>query len=384
MLYILTNLKRGDNQWTYGIIDVVKKELTRRRMEFMEVTDIKATIRKAAAHADPILIPTPFTSLVLPIVEECNKLGVQVILPNGFLNIGERYRYHCVRGDFYGAVTKILWGLHNAGKDTVAIYGTNTNAQDDILITDAFLAQNNRISGSVFCNDGSIKTCFNSFFEKRHQFNAVICVNDYVAIDLIERLRRLDPAYLDALFIVSFSNTLLSRLYNTPFTSLAPDMEAVGCAVGDIYKIVKRNGGQYYRAVTIYVDYKIYERGTTKGVFQPENYIPYESKDVFFPTIQPFDETTAYNIDPEVARLPRIEIFLNRLTKVELSILGMLLQGYTNARIVEELYLSAEALRYHFKKMRSLLDCGTKEELREKLKDVLDPQHIEEYLLATS
>lgn len=382
MLYILTNLKRGDNQWTYGVIDVVKKELARRRMNFLEVSDIKGTIKKCATNSDPILIPTPITSLVLPIIEECNRVGVQVILPNGFLNIGERYRYHCVRGDFYGAVTKILWGLNNAGKNNAAIYGTNTNAQDDILITDAFLAQNNRISGSVFCNDGLIQTCFDGFFANRHKFNAVICVNDYVAIHLIENLQKLDPKYLEDTLIVSFSNTMLSRFYNTPFTSLAPDMEAVGCAVGDIYKIVKRNGGNY-RAVTIYVDYKIYERGSAKGFFRQEDYIPYESKSTFFPTINPFDEATAYNIDPEVARLPEIEIFLNRLSKIQFSILVLLLQGYNNSQISEKLFLSSEAVRYHLKKMRLNLGCGTKEEMRDKLKDIIDIEHIERYIQTT-
>lgn len=106
------------------------------------------------------------------------------------------------------------------------------------------------------------RDCFDRFFEARSNFNSIICVNDYVAIYLISRMRKLDPDYLEKTYIVSFSNTLLSRLYTTPFTSLAPDMDALGCAVGDIYKLVKRSGASY-RAVTIYVGYKIYQRGTT-------------------------------------------------------------------------------------------------------------------------
>lgn len=52
MLYILTNLQRGDNQWTYGAIDAVKREFTRRRLECTEVTNVKDTIRRCAAHGD--------------------------------------------------------------------------------------------------------------------------------------------------------------------------------------------------------------------------------------------------------------------------------------------------------------------------------------------
>ncbi len=378
MLYILTNLQRGDNQWTYGVIDAVEREFTRRRLDFTEVTDVKATIKKCVAHGDPLLIPTPVTSLMLPIIDECNRAGVQVIVPNGFLNIGERYRYHCVKGDFYGAVANILHGLRNADKNDVAVFGMNTNSQEDVLITDAFIAQNNGISNAVFCNDGSVGECFDGFFASHRQFNAVICVNDYMAIYLIENMRKRDPEYLKSTFIISFSNTLLSRLYNVPFTSLAPDMDAVGCAVGDIYRLVKRNPG--YRAVTIYVNYKVYERQTTGKCFAEQGYVAYESRNVFFPTINTFNESTAYNAEPEIARLPKVETFLNRLTKVEMSILMMVLSGYSNTRISEELFLSGETVRYHLNKMRAFLECETKEDMRDMLKNLLNPHNIEQYL----
>ncbi len=381
MLYILTNLQRGDNQWTYGVIDAVKKEFTRRRLKYTESSNIKETIRKCAAHGDPVLIPTPVTALLLPIVEECNKQGVQVIVPNGFLNIGERYRYHCVKGDFYGAVAHVLQGLRKANRSQAALFGMNTNSQEDVLITDAFMAQNAGASNAIFCNDGSIRECFDRFYATRNDFNSIICLNDYVAIYLIDRMRRLDPEYVEKTHIVSFSNTILSRLYTTPFTSLAPDMDALGCAVGDIYKLVKRSGDSY-RAISIYVGYKIYERGTTQCFDEMErgSYVPYESKDVFFPTINAFNAATAYNTDPEVERLPRIEIFLNQLTKVELSILMMVLQGHNNARISEALFLSGETVRYHLNKMRSLMGCATREEMRDTLRDVVVPEHISAYL----
>ena len=380
MLYILTNLQRGDNQWTYGVIDAVKKEFARRRLKYAEVTDIKETIRKCAAHGDPILIPTPVTALLLPIVEECNKQGVQVIVPNGFLNIGERYRYHCVKGDFYGAVALVLQGLRDADKGKVALFGMNTNSQEDVLITDAFMAQNAGVSNAIFCNDGSISQCFEQFYEARHNFNSIICLNDYVAIYLIERMRRLDPAYVENTYIVSFSNTILSRLYATPFTGLAPDMDALGCAVGDIYKLVKRNRDSY-RSISIYVGYKVYERGTSRCFANiDKGYVPYESRDVFFPTVNAFNEATAFNADPEVERLGHVEIFLNQLTPVELSILMMVLQGRTNAQISEALFLSGETVRYHLNKMRSLLGCNSREKMRAVLRDVVVPEHIEAYL----
>ncbi len=160
-------------------------------------------------------------------------------------------------------------------------------------------------------------------------------MNDYIAIDLIEKLNKHDRDYLEDVLIVSFSNTLLSRFYNKPFTSLAPDLEAVGCAVGDIYKIVSRNGKDYYSAVTIYVDYKFHERGNARGCFSGKIDASYEGKNVFFPVLNPFDMTKAYDLDPAIARLPKIELFLNRLTELQLTILMMFLRGGDNVSIGE-------------------------------------------------
>jgi DNA-binding CsgD family transcriptional regulator len=383
MLYILTDLKRNNNQWTYGIIRAVEKEFTRRRIDFAKVSDIKGTIKRCASTGDIILIPTPITSFALSVVDECNQAGVQVIVPNGFLNIGERYRFHCVRGDFFSAVTNILHGFKRAGKSGIALYGVNSNAQDDILLADAYLAQTGHSTDAVFYNDGSIHECFDAFFKNRHNFDAVICANDYVTLALIEKLKTLDPGYLEELFIVSFSNTLLSQFYNVPFTSLAPDLDAVSCAVGDIYRIVKHYGYNRYCAVTIYVDYKIHERGLAQGYFQNGKPV-YDSKAVFFPIVREFNEATAFDVDPEIAWLPKIEIFLNKLTERQLTILMLLLQGYSNSIISEKLCLSDETVRYHMKKIRSLLGCSTKEELYRQVRDILEPKNIEKYLINKS
>lgn len=381
MLYILTHPHSGDNQWAHGVVDAVKKEFTRRRLEYTEIANVREAIRKCAAHGDPLLIPAPVTAQVLRTVEECNRQGVQVIVPNGFLNIGERYRYHCVKGDFYGAVANVLRGLRAADRGEAAVFGMNTGNQEDVLITDAFIAQNAGMANAVYCGDESVRDCFDRFYNDRRRFKSVICVNDYVAIYFIDRMQKQDPKYLKDICVVSFSNTLLSRLCTTPFTSLAPDMDALGCAVGDIYKLVKRGGGRY-QAITIYVGYKIYQRGTAFRTFdyREHDYASYESRDVFFPTIGGSDEAATYAADAEIAHLPRIEMFLSRLTKVEMTILMWLLQGYSNTRISEELFLSGETVRYHLNKMRAFLHCRTREDMRQMLNGLVTPEHIREYL----
>ena len=379
MIYIITNIRRGDNQWTYGTIDAVEKEFAKRRLDYKETPDFQSAIKKCRSKQDVILIPSQYNSLVLPIIEECNRSGVQVIVSNAYMNIGESYRFHSVQGDFYNAVSYVLSGFKSAGKLNTALYGVNTNSQGDVLFTDAFVAQNRGNPSSVFSNGGSMLDCFNSFFDVREKFDSVICVNDYVAVALIENLERLDPDYLERLYIVSVSDTLLARFYKRPITSLAVDLKTLSSAVADIYRTISRSECEY-RSVNIYIDYRINERQTTHGCFSGEvNKIPVSSN-VFFTPINDFDETIAYNTDPEVALLPKIEIFLNNLSKIELSVLKSIISGSNVKQLGEEFYLSEEAVRYHLKKMRVALGCGTTNEMREKLSGLLNPVHIAEYL----
>ena len=42
MIYIITNIRRGDNQWTYGTIDAVEKEFAKRRLDYKEMPDFQS------------------------------------------------------------------------------------------------------------------------------------------------------------------------------------------------------------------------------------------------------------------------------------------------------------------------------------------------------
>ena len=114
MLYILSGIKRSENQWVYRIVDSVKKLLIQKRIDFIERPNIDETVKK------------------------CSREGVQVILPNAILNSGEQYRCHCIQGDIYGTVSNIIKTFKSNGKQRIALYGPNDNSQNDMVLVDAF------------------------------------------------------------------------------------------------------------------------------------------------------------------------------------------------------------------------------------------------------
>lgn len=370
MLYIITELERSNNSWTRNIVNAVKREFSRRKIEFAEESDIDLALEKCHMPGDVILIPTPATSLVIPLVEKCNKKGIQVIAPNIFQDVGNLYRLHCVRGDIFGVMSTLISGFKQNGNSDIALYGVNSNSQDDLLLAEAFNANYCGRYIGIYFNDGNTQKCFDDFYENIENVNAVICANDYIAIDLIERLTKINQDFLEKIIIVSFSNTMLSRYYNKPFTSIATNTGTVGRAIADIYKIVKKVNAQSYHSITVYVDYEIHERGNGIGIFQKQNGSSTNSRKLY-PFPRSFDFSIAYDNDAMISRLLCIEMGLNELSEQQLAILDRMLRNYSNEEISEEMFLSCETVKYHIKKILEIFGCINRMDIKKMIGGML-------------
>lgn len=363
MLYIITDLERSNNSWSINIINAVKREFSRRKIDFAQESDIDIALEKCHIPGDVILIPTPATSLVVPLVEKCNKKGVQVIVPNYFQDVGNLYRLHCVCGDIFGVISTLIYGFKCSGNNDIVLYGVNSNSQDDLLLAEAFNANYCGRYNGIYFNDGNTEKCFEDFYKIRKNVNAVICANDYIAIDLIEHLTKIDSDFLKKIIIVSFSNTMLSHYYNKPFTSIATNTGAVARAIADIYKIVKKINAQSYRSITFYVDYEIHERGNAIGIFSNHNSFVTDSRKLY-PFPSNFDFSIAYDNDTMISRLLCIEMGLNQLSTQQLKILELILRNFSNEEISVELFLSCETVKYHLKKILEIFKCANRMELK--------------------
>lgn len=372
MLYILKHLPRSENQWTYRIIGSIKKEMTHRRYDYTVVTDVKATIKKCAATGDVVLIPNELNSNCLPIVEECNNHGVQVIAANSNLDLYSNHRYHAVTGDISNAIAVILHTFRENNLNNAALYGVNTNSQNDVAMAEMFVSQTKHSGKTVFANSGSMKQCFDEFFHVRNNFNVVICVNDYVAISLLENLKTHDPESLQKLHIISFSNTIISKLYDWPITSFYTEVDDIARAVVDIYRTLRNN--RPYSSVSICIPFKINNCNSNNKCLSP-----FQSAAILtgnYTTSSTFDTSINYETDPEVSILPKIEIFLNSITGLEYTILSLVLQDKKSAEISELLYLSEDAIQYHVKKMRKMLGIKTTREFCNALNKYIVPEKL--------
>lgn len=308
-------------------------------------------------------------------VDRCNKEGIQVILPNGFLNVGESFRYHSICGDVFDALNRIMYTFKKAYKNRVALFGASPFSCEDVFLTDTFNSFSST-SNAIFFNTQSTDDCLKEFLAQDY-YDAVICANDYVAVMLIEYLRNHNPEYLSNLSIVSFSNTILSQICNIPITSLSIDFNKIGDAVIDIYRMIKNNENCNYSATVLYLPYHIHERETTQGLSFSNSKITTQNEGKLL-----FDITSSknYKISSDVAYYSRIDWVFNQLSPRNFTVLMLILRGCSNSEICEKMFISLDTLNYHLKKLRNLFGVASTKILIEQLKPFISVDYIAKYL----
>ncbi len=321
------------------------------------------------------MIPNHPTPNVLRVVDKCNKEGIQVILPNGFLNVAEPFRYHSICGDVYDALNRIMCTFKKAKKNRVALFGASPFSCEDVFLTDTFNSFSST-NNAIFFNTQSTNDCLKEFLAQDY-YDAVICANDYVALMLIEHLRKYNPEYLSNLSIVSFSNTILSQICNVPITSLSIDFNKIGDAVIDIYRMIKNNENCNYSATVLYLPYHIHERETTNGLSFSNSKMTTQNDSKLL-----FDITSSKNyiISSDVAYYSKIDCAFNQLSPKNFTVLMLILRGYSNNEICEKMFISLDALNYHLKKLRNLFEVSSTKVFIEQLKPLISVDYIEKYL----
>lgn len=372
MLYIISKFPNYRSQWVYRYTYKIKQVLISRHVEFMEVDNAENAIALCKNENDVILIPNNISAKVLQMVKKCNEANIQVILPNGFLNVGEPLRYHSICGDIFDVVKRIMDTFRSTEKKRVALCGANPYSQSDVLLVDAFISLYSSPK-SVFFNTDTSNDSINKFLES-DEYDAVICANDYIALALIKVLQKDNPEYLKKLSIISFSNTILARISSMPITSCQPNIFQVGNAVADIYQVLTKRKGSCYSAITAYVPYQIYERETTGDLRFFNKISDYGDNENLSFQVAAADNFLTMD---DIALYWNVDWCLNQLTAKNFLVLIEILRGCNRKQICENLFISFDTVNYHLRKLRSIFQVNTTKQLVDLLKPLISLETIE-------
>ena len=199
MVGILTEENYIKTFWGQQIFISLTDRLRSKRIPYCEIID------HCYAELEAVFIIAADFSWTKSAIEQLNQGGYTPIL---LCNQSESLPgciYSCVCTDIRASMKSLLEALKHKNKKRIAIYGVNNSSISDISrVNDLFLWKDGEIESiSVYYNDASFAECFNSFEKDAENFDAVICMNDYIAISLVNHLKDKKPLLLDKMTVIS-------------------------------------------------------------------------------------------------------------------------------------------------------------------------------------
>ncbi len=351
--------------WSSGYADGIRQETAKIKGQCTEA-DLDSLERIAAEiRAHGIRPVTIVNCITTQWTQEClarlTRAGIHPLLLTPF-GRDRSGAFSTVSLDFYSTFFSLFRYLEYAGHSRIALLALNPDSINDTVKRQAF-ADFQHISSEqdehIFWNRGSLLECCRRFFSQRHQYDAVVCTNDVVAIKLIEFLNSNGVRVPEDCWVAAMGNTLTGNFINPRITVAEMDCPAIGRQAVRLYGFIQKNPAlSSLRAVT---PGRIIVRSSTANFPLP----PYT------PGVEPLpnsrDTPMDFYADQDVADIFRLENLFRNCGEVDRQILTRLLCGKTYAATAEEVFLSERAVKYRIRRMIKLAECSSRGELIAKL-----------------
>lgn len=313
------------------------------------------------------------------IIRKCNNHSIPVIITQTSPTIFPDCSFSTIISDAYDTIFKIVSHYNSANLNRFCIFTFNPNCMSDKnYVTSLWQCVPNFTTNDIFGTHDTFQTEFDYFFEKRNQYDVIICPNDIIAIKLIHEIKNRDPEYLKNHYIVGFMNSILAKLYSTTITSFAYDTNDLVQAIYVIYKTLKKNNTAI-SSMNVQLHNKIFI-GETWGDFEQKNdFNPsFRSNESFI--IPNNCKSLDYSKDSDLNMLIKIEQLLLKLNLFELEILYWILCDETINKISQMLYSNPQTIHYHLNKMYSALEINTKNDFINILTPYIESDNLLTYI----
>ena len=357
-LLILCDPNYRNNAWCDTKLKGIYDEASRRRISVKLYTDIDAFKNDASKLYKDSSVIVLFNSMkyLSEVAGHLENLEIHPILSVTESEISFPRSFSQVCGDNDSATKAVVDYLHSKGKKKIALIGASKFSAASLNKIEMLRRHVSGDDYEIFYQTEKITDSVDAFFKRRNEFDAAICIDDNQGIFLIEYLLSRGE-YNPDFYIISYGDTIISRLYKIGLSTVSTGFYACGKAMVEAH--VHRN--KYaWSSTTIRVNCEFKVRESANGMASGE-YLPSSS------------EVST----PRIARLERM-LFSSDLT--DLKIIYGLISDYSYERICELCFLSHGAVKYRVRRMRLALGYQTKEEMTALVKDYISKEKLLGYI----
>ncbi len=237
------------------------------------------------------------------------------------------YLYHCQRRH----IALVGFGRHSindnfrfhAAMSAVAAWG-NILTQEDVWLWEH--------------DPGA---CFDAFRPVAQRYDAVICPNDMMAICFITYCKAHGLRVPQDLFVASFGNTTIGRLYQPSITTMTMDMTHVGELTFNIWQFLMMKEGLRQSALKITAPSRILVRQSTADMHIQ----------TFTAGLSSVLQKDNFYLNPTISAIVGIENCFSQRDALDMRIIQGLLNKNSYEQIASETFVSDSTLRYRLRKI---------------------------------
>lgn len=352
------------------------------------ISGLQELYQKTSDDIESIFIPYAlFRDDLISLVSYCNSAHIPVITMRIYPNQLPNSTYSTITRDLNACMQKILsYFIYNTSKTPkVAYFGVTPNTLVDIDKINAFYSLYSEMKpDDVYFNESSFIDCFNAFYDRRNEYDAIIFANSYIAIAFNEIMMKRDKACLDKLLTVSFLDSTLSHLCYTDLTLMLYSDNSLLEAAAEIFKIIHKR--KNITAMNVFLENHLMIGDSTHRLPAPDDKTAFDlvhqyymsSRKAYFSSYK--TNTISYDEDEYLRHICNIENLFNSCDNIDLIIILMLLKKSKNIDISKTLFLSPQTIKYRTKSMFNLLKTKNKVEFIEIMHRYIDLEKLEKYI----
>lgn len=391
MMYVYSNEEKNKKDVNRDMIvrDAVK-QLRGRGIATKVIASESEVREKLQSCQDCLFIPYSFSSNFHSLIVYCNQKNIPIITVHVYPQYFPDCSYCTITRDPYDCMRNILaYFIYNKGDNIkIAYFGMSPNTLVDQAKMNALYSLYAPMENSDFYfNDKGFIECFERFYERRHEYDAVVCANTHISVAFFSTLNERDPETAKKIMVVSFLDTKIAKFYHIPITISAYCENAIYDAVISMYKNAKKQKYIYAMNFTLKTKLLIRESSGNK-LPPPEEYVYkltakyyYGNRSVMYGTNG--EILMEYENDPDLKEIIVTENLLSSADKLDFKIIWLFLMGYKNSEISDMLYVSIQTIQYRSRELYKILGVESKKDFVNILSKYICIEKLQRYILDT-
>lgn len=246
------------------------------------------------------------------------------------------------------ATAQLLEYLLQCGRHSIAMVGCDKLSLNDMIRCDT-MKQVLRAKGydnpenNIFYFHNNLYESFHAFAQRRGEFDAVMCPNDYTALCFLRFCQDNGILVPEDIYLTAFSNRFVSLYCSPSITTTAVDFLRIGEYTVFAWQFLQTHASEALQ-IQLQTPSRLLVRESTRN----EQHSTADDHTLIYDTRY---EGGVFYTDRTIQSVMRIENCLANCDALDLQIVHLMLRGDSYESMAEQLYISRNGVKYRIKQI---------------------------------